>query len=91
LNGFSDHYILKGKAVNVAFDTNLQVAAFIFSSEIIKVPFNNILSWKHTKEKDENVIEFTVRNPDKPLLSVSISSLSYGKEWIARLSAILKS
>ncbi|MEZ9178179.1 hypothetical protein BCU90_00600 [Vibrio lentus] len=102
-DGFYENYRMYGNPYVVLVDKSNQMFAFVGVNESRKIRFNQIISWQHTYTEQNktvngvhrhslvnNKLEFTVNDPDVPLIQVAVNNYEFAKHWSARFSALLQ-
>ncbi|HAS6213061.1 TPA: hypothetical protein I7208_22680 [Vibrio vulnificus] len=102
--GFSEDYKMVGRPYVVLVDKSNKMLAFVGVEVSKKIEFSKVISWQHTYTEQNktvngrhkhslinNKLEFTISDPDTPLIQVSVGNYEYAKQWSARFSALFQS
>lgn len=92
-SGFSIDHLLEG-SIKIAFDDGNKKAAFIFRDAILYYAYEDIKQWQwHWRNsngrKTHNVIHFTLRDKNRPLIEVANLPPRYAEHWVAKIDAIV--
>lgn len=92
-SGFSIDHLLEG-TVKVAFDDTNKKVAFVFRDDILHYAYEDIKQWQwhwlnNNGRKTQNMIHFTLRDKNRPLIKVGNLNTRYAEHWVAKLDAII--